>query len=185
MRIFALETDDEKLKQSFLTTNEEIVLSVRFHSMLFGLRLLKYLFYTACFAALGYLLWVMGTNVAIAAGGMILLWLGLIFLPLLTAFIDWKYDTLILTTEKIVVINQTSLFRREIRQMNLENVAAVEAETQWIGLFRFGRLRFDLKEGTGERLALNFIPQADRICSLISDVLIEYQRRMMTAPRPQ
>ena len=177
MRLFALETNMEKLNRGFLSSGEEQILCIRFHGFLFFLRFMRALLATAMIVAVALIAGYARLPPLAILSIAVVVWLPLAGIPLLTGFIDWKYDTLILTTEKLIHVNQSSLFRREIRQMNLENLASVNAETQFGNIFPFGRLCFDLKEGTGQRLCLNYIPQADRVCTLISDCLVAYERR--------
>jgi GNAT superfamily N-acetyltransferase len=58
------------------------------------------------------------------------------------------------TNEEVVFVDQSSLFHIKIRQMNLDNVASVSAESQFWNIFPFGKIHFDLKEGVGSSLTL-------------------------------
>ena len=182
MKIFALETDTEKLNRSFLSPGESIVLQARFHGFLFAMRGLIAFFFTMIILAVG-----IGANMIAIPASLSLTVLGVFWLifvlrPLIRGFIDWQYDELVVTTEKIIIVNQSSLFRQEIEQMNLENLASVTAQTQYLGLFPFGKIHFDLKEGIGAQIRLRYIPGAQRVCSTISDCLVQYQRRRVTTP---
>ena len=178
MRIFALETDLEKLTRSFVPEEHALVRRVHHHWLIFFLKSLKSSLISMVFIAIAVAMWLfVGFPGLYAAGGVLLLLLLFVFFPLMRAFIDWKYDVLIVTKDKIVVVDQSSLFRREVREMNLENVAAISTETQYWNIFPFGKIVVDLKEGHGNRLILPFMPQADDISTAISDVLVQYERR--------
>jgi hypothetical protein len=180
MKILALETDIEKLNKGFLSAAEEQIIMVRFHGIRFVFALCKTLAFTAIIVALAIggwyatvpteWLWAIGVVAWVVAAGV----------PLLRSFIDWKFDELVLTTDKIVIVDQSSLIRQVIREMNLENIASVETRTQFWGILPIGKLNFNLKEGTGEEVTLPYIPQAQRVCSIISDALVKFQRRGTT-----
>lgn len=177
MKIFALETDIRKVQESFISANESMVLLLGFHGFLFFIRLLRALVLTVPFALIvvgaAYLefplLWI--------AVGVAVLWFVIVFLPLFTAWLDWRFDFLLVTTEKIVYVNQSSIFHVEVRQMNLDNVASVHSSTQFWNIFPFGVLCFDLKEGIGQRFCLGYIPHAHRAATIISDTLTLFQKR--------
>lgn len=177
MRIFALETDIEKLKKGFCSTNEQELLTVRYHGFLFFARVLRQ---TLLFALLvGVCVGAYEVNIpGLWITGILLA--GIVFAilpPLVVAYIDWKYDILIVTTEKIVMVNQSSVFHMSSRQMNMENFATVTAETQYWNLFGFGVLHFDLKEGVGRAITLRFVPDAEQTAARIADTITQFQRR--------
>ena len=181
MRIFALETDNEKLQCNFLTENEELMLVVRFHGFLFFVKAFVSFIFTIVLVLLGWGAWNLGMPGSVVTVAVFFTWLVLIFFRLMRAFIDWRFDVMILTNEKLVIIDQTSIFHVNKRQMNLENIASVSAESQFWGLFPFGTLHFELKEGTGKSLCLAYIPQADHVASVISNSIINFQRRREVA----
>ncbi|HRH93011.1 MAG TPA: hypothetical protein PKV72_00595 [Candidatus Peribacteria bacterium] len=74
-------------------------------------------------------------------------------------------------------MDQATIFRQTIKQINLENFASVEAETQFLNLFPFGRVRFSLKEGEGEAMLLSYIPDASGVADDIADAVSNYHRR--------
>ncbi|MSR87039.1 hypothetical protein EXS70_02600 [Candidatus Peribacteria bacterium] len=177
MRIFALETNIEKLNQSFLSPGEHIVLKARFHGFLFFVRALWATFLTIVIIAIGVGATMSQIPASLSSPVLFIAWLYFVALSLLRSFIDWRYDELIVTNEKIIFVNQSSIIQQEIKQMNLENLASVKALTQYGGIFPFGKLHFDLKEGVGAGLKLRFIPNAQRACSQISDCIVQFQRR--------
>lgn len=182
MRIFALETDMEKLNRSFLSPGEQIVLQARFHGFLFFMRALVACILTLIIAATGVVAGIAGVSMGIVGSALLVIWLFCVFRPLLRTFIDWRFDELLVTTEKVILVNQSSIIRQEIQQMNLENLASVKALTQFGGIFPFGKVHFELKEGVGEGLKLRYIPHAQQACSAISDCLVQFQRRRAARP---
>lgn len=177
MHIFALETDVEKLKRQFLSAEEQEVRTVFHHPLQFVLKALRQLLITVALVALGVLLVSFGLPAWPVIWAMLAAWFLVVFFPLLRAYIDWKYDFILLTTDKVVVVDQSSLFHRKVTPMNLENFASVSAETQFLNIFPFGILHGSLKEGTGVELRLRYIPHAAEVAALISDTVTQFQRR--------
>ncbi len=177
MRIFALETDIDKLNTSFLSPGESIVLQARFHGFIFAIQAALALFVTIILTGLYVGGIYAGVTQQILIPVFFIAWVFFVLRPLLRAYIDWQYDELLVTTEKIVIVNQSSIVRQEIEQMNLENLASVRALTQYMGLLPFGRLHFELKEGVGQGKRLKYIPNAQIVCSQIGDCLVQFQRR--------
>jgi hypothetical protein len=177
VRIFALETDTEKLKKRFLSQEEREIRTVFFHGFRFYLAVARLTFWTFVIAGLSVGLGLTGlpTLWGIVATGVI--WFIFVFLPLLRAYLDWRYDFLLITTDKVIVVDQSSIFHQKITPMNLENFASVSAETQFWNLFPFGMLNFNLKEGTGSGVNLRYIPHAHDIASCVSDAITTFQRR--------
>lgn len=187
MKIFALETNQDKFKQQLLAQGEQVILHVHYHGFLFFFRFLKYLFYTLLFLGIGYGGYVLNAPIGILAGALGFGWFIIVFMPLLRAMIDWWYDTLILTDQELVLVNQTSFFRREVRQMNLENLAAITDRTQFWNIFGFGIIAIDLKEGVGESLALKYIPRSHEVAAKISETVVNFKRKreeMQRQPHP-
>ncbi len=181
MKIFALETNDDKLEKSFLSRDEEVILRVKFSGFLFVMRTLRTLVISSVFVAVGIGLAYLQLPILWITVALLAVWFFVTFLPWITAYIDWRYDTLLVTTEEVVWVDQSSLFHVHIRQMNMDNIASVSAETQYLNLFPFGKLHFDLKEGTGKTLILGYIPHSQRVASIISDGIVRFQRRRAAA----
>ncbi|MFA6523173.1 MAG: hypothetical protein WCS85_02290 [Candidatus Peribacteraceae bacterium] len=177
MRIFALETDTERLKRDFLYEGEREVLMVRYHWFRFFLGTLMPVIFTILIIAVVTGVWFAGLTgwIAILAG--ILVWFVAVFPSLLRSFIDWRYDFAFVTTDKVVLVDQSSLFRQRITPINMENFASVSTETQFWNLLPFGTLRFHLKSGIGQDLFLTYIGRADHVAAQIANTVTEYQRR--------
>jgi hypothetical protein len=178
MKIFALETDIQRVKNRFLAHSEKEIFTARPHVLRFISSILWEIFLTVvfgCIAAYLYfgfsldLRWVLGLF-----GGA---WLLVAFFPIMQSFIDWRYDLIFLTTDKLVIVDQVSLFRKSITPINLENLGDVVAQTQWLSLFNFGIIHFALKEGQGPEIILRFMPEADKLVAKISQQITLYQRR--------
>lgn len=177
MRIFALETDVEKIKRPFLSEEESEIATVYFHGFRFFLILARDAFLTALLISLGIAFSFMNMPVSWILIAGVLMWFVFICIPLLKAYLDWRFDFLLVTTDKIVVVDQSSLFRHRITPINLENFASVSIETQFWNLFPFGILSFSLKEGTGDSVMLKYVPNVEEVASRISNAITIFQRR--------
>ncbi len=176
MRIFALETNRETLLKGILSPGEKVLLSSNFHIFKFLPGILWFILITAAAITL-YVFIPFLLLPAFTAWIILGVWIIFGAWPFLNLLIDWWHDAIIVTTEEVILINQHTIFRRHIRQMNLDNIASVGDQTQWGNIFGFGKVRFDLKEGVGEHLAVPYIPNAHKVSSTISDAIVEFFRR--------
>lgn len=185
MKIFALETEHEKLKNGILLAGEEEDMCVGYHWIKFVGSAMSHGFMTLAFAAIMYALWHFNAPMVFSPLPLALLFFAyfwFIGFPVITAFVDYLYDHIMVTSNRIVIIDQSSIFKRNIIKMDLQNIASVKAKTQWLNLFPFGTLVLDLKEGIGKSLTLKFIPNADKVASCISCNLRDYQTKMGSSP---
>jgi hypothetical protein len=177
MKFLALETDINKIKQAYCHDGECEVHFTRYHGLSFFFAILREILITICLFALGIVGWVLDWPMGWLAWALFLFWLIFAFYNVIKAYIDWMYDFIFVTTDKIILVDQTSIFHREIHPIHLENVGSVSTETQLCGLFPFGKLCIRLKEGLGgDDLTLKFVPYAGKVASKISDVVTRYQR---------
>ncbi len=183
MRVFALETDLRKVEQKFLSPGEEHLITAFYHWLMFFFSIVKYAAITAILLAIA--IFVEVTTAAPWQGILLValvIWLIVVPYPLLKRYIDWRFDFLFLTTDKVIVVDQSSIFKQKVTQMNLENFASVTSETQFWNIFPLGKLHFDLKEGVGQALVLKYIPNAADVADKISDAVTAYQRHKSGHP---
>lgn len=182
MHILALNTDIEGVKQRFRSANEQEVLTAYRHGFFFFLSIIYQIFLTTGLIAAGIALAsleILPLSLGTIGGLLFLLWLIFAFPTILKTFLDWKFDFIFVTTDKVVIVDQSSIFHHRITPMNLENFASVTAASQFWNLFPFGSIHFQLKEGTGEDITMKYIPNADEVAAKISDTVTQYQRRFM------
>lgn len=177
MRLFALETDTAKLKKRFLSAEEREIRTVFFHGFRFFFVVVRDILWTIVLVLIAIGAGYAGLALKWLIPGAFVLWFLFTFRSLLRAYIDWRYDFILLTTDKVIVVDQSSLFHQKVTPMNLENIASVSAETQFWNLFPFGVLHFNLKEGAGNGVNFRYIPHAHDVASSISDVTTTFQRR--------
>jgi len=184
MRIFALETDIEKIKACFLHAGENEVLTTRFHILSFFFAIIKEVVLTSMlliFGLAGFMLnwpqnWVWGTIGVV--------FLGVAFPRFVKFYIVWMFDFIMITTDKVLLVDQTSIFKREIKPIHLENIGGVSTETQFWDVFRLGALCLHLKEGLGgQSITKKYVPYAGRVAGILSDVVTAYQRRQQPVSR--
>lgn len=178
MQIFALETDIERIKQGFLAHGEQEIFTVTPSVALFLIRIIWDVIVTIVLIALSvYAYRINMLDALLASVFFACTWFLFVFFSLVRAYIDWKYDLLFLTTDKLIIFDQMSLFRKSTTPISLENLGDVVAETQWLNLFNFGIIRFALKEGSGPEIVLKFMPDADTLVAKIAEQITLYQRR--------
>jgi hypothetical protein len=176
MRILALETNRETLVKSLIGPNEKLIVAMGYHWFRFSLYAVVGLFMTGVLIALSWILILAGAPVGMVIIVAFVAWIAGVGWQLFKRFIDWQYDLIIVTTGKVVIVDQSSIVRQHIRQMNIENIASVESTTQFWNLFPFGKVCFNLKEGVGEVLCLSYIPESRRIASIVSQVIINFEQ---------
>ncbi len=178
MQIFALETDPKKVKQKFLTHGEQEIFTVTPHAFSFVIRVVWDIVLTVILLMISSYSFSIGIlSLPAAIGFFVVGWLAFVFFSFVRAYIDWKYDFLFLTSEKLIIVDQRSLFRKSITPINLENLGDVSMQTQWLNLFNFGMIRLALEEGNGPEIVLKYMPEADRLVAKISEQITFYQRR--------
>lgn len=177
MRIFALETDIRRIVPQYLTGGEREVLIAYHHWLVFLVEVLRQSMVFLAVCLIGYVVQQLGVPSIWPAGLVAFVFLFWNLPRLIRSYIDWHYDVLLVTTDKIVLIDQSSIIRQRVTKMSLDNIASVTMETQWLNTFPFGCVRFNLKEGFGGEFALQYIPNAATIVVKISDVITQFERR--------
>jgi hypothetical protein len=179
MHFFALDTRiAEKIRQRYCTEGEEEVLLTRYHWMSFLFRSVRETFITVALFTVIFFAWEYQWPMYEIIGFAAAIWIIFVFFHILRDYIDWRYDMILLTTEKMVLVDQTSFIRHEEKPIHLENVGGVSSSTQFLNLFPFGTLILHLKEGLGgDAVTLRYVPDAQHVASLISDVVTKYQRK--------
>lgn len=177
MKFFALETDTDALKKRFLTEGEEEVTTVYYHGLSFAFAMIRQTLFTVIIAAIAIGAFISGVPPWGLLVTTFLVWFFFVFLNAFTAYVDWYYDFVIITTDKVVLVNQSSIFKQNIKPINLDNFASVSTDTQFFDIFDFGSVSLHLKEGTGADITLKYIPRAEEVTAILADCVTKYQRR--------
>ncbi len=178
MQLFALQTDIVKLKARFIVPGEQELFMVHRHIISFFLHLLRPFIATVVFV---------GIIIALSYWNILSLWpvvvLSVLWLVsagrwIFNAFIDWRYDVLFLTTNKLVIVDQQSIIRNAVNSVNLEEISSVVAETQWLNLFSFGRLHITTRRAEGKvDTTINYIPHPDQLAGAIMGQIAHFENQ--------
>jgi hypothetical protein len=104
-------------------------------------------------------------------------WFLFVFVGWIRAFIDWRYDFIFLTTEKLVIVDQTTIIRRTITSLTLDSIAQVNSHSQWLNLFGFGMLEIAQREGQIKNFQLPYLPNVEQLSAFISDQIATFEFR--------
>lgn len=177
MHIFALETDMNKIKDRYCGPGEPQLHLAYYHGMSFFFAILREIITTIIILGLVALVWYIQWPFWQSFGILFSLWFVFVFFNLVRAYIDWNYDFILLTTDNIIIVDQTSIFKQEIKPIHLENIGSVTTQTQFWGIFSFGKLQIHLKEGLGgDDITKRYIPHVDDLAGKISGAITMYQR---------
>lgn len=153
------------------------MLMTYYHGLSFLFAILREMFLTVVLFGIGIAAWLMEWPMGWTLVILALLWFGFVFFNVIKAYIDWQYDFILVTTDKVVLVDQTSVLHQEIKPIHIENIGGVSTETQFWGLFPFGCIRMHLKEGEGGTyIVKKYVPRAEEVAGKISDVVTRYQR---------
>ncbi len=89
----------------------------------------------------------------------------------LVAWINYYYDVVIITDDRLVEISQEALFNRKVSEANLADVEDVNAEVKGVlnTLFHFGTVIVQTA-GTAKNFEFLYLPNPYRISKMISDL---------------
>ena len=179
MRLFALDTAaTRKICQRYCIEGEAEILLTRYHWLSFFIRAFREFLITLVLLGMVYVAWFNNWPLAEIIGLAAALWVLFVLFRVIKAFIDWRYDFLLVTTDKIVLVDQTSVFSREEKPIHLENVGGIAASTRFWDIFPFGEITIHLKEGLGgDAVTIHFVPHAQEVAATIADVVTKYQRK--------
>lgn len=176
MRLFALQTNVNTLAKRFCEADEKVHHITRYHGLAFLGAIVKNTFLTVLIAAAaGAAIWFaapIGLVLSVAAG----MWFVLVFFSILRAYLDWSYDVIIITSEKVIFVDQTSIFHRSITPVHVDNIGAIHTETQFANLLPFGILKISLKQGENKEFVRDYVPDVEQVAAAISSIVTQYQR---------
>ncbi len=190
MRFFALQTDLGELKKQFILQNDQEILVTTRHGIVFFVSLLTATAVTVAVWA------ILATAFVFAGTATLRLLISVLVVvtavyelyAILNAYIAWRYNILIVTTEKIVTINQSNLFHQNVQPIHLNNVRSATCESQFFGIWRCGILRINLQEtidNTTKEIVLPYIPQPDVVVSAIEQVISLEKKKAREKPEEQ
>ncbi len=179
MRIFALETDVQKIIKRFCDEGECVLLVTPYHTLSFFFASLREVATSVLLVGAGVFAWYMGWPMLITIGVLLVVWVIFVFFNLLKAYLDWLYDCIVITNDKVILVDQSSVFKQEIKPLYVDNIGGISTQTQFWNIFPFGVLTIHLKEGLGgDSLQLRYVPNVEEVASIISNVVTQYQRKL-------
>lgn len=177
MRFFALQTDKHRVIEEFCHEGECVVHMSHYHGLAFLLATLPHIGISILLFAFSGVLINFGAPAFITTTITAVVWFWFSGLGICRNIIDWKYDFILVTTDKIILIDQTSIFKREIKPIHMENIGGVSTSTQYMNIFPFGKIDIHLKEGQGgDKIQKSYVPNARKVASMMSDMVTQYQR---------
>jgi len=180
VRIFALETDVQKIIKRFCNEGECVHLVTPYHTLSFFFASLRDIVISGVLIGAGVFSWQMGWPMLATIIVLTVVWFVFVFFNLLKAYLDWAYDCIIVTQDKVILIDQTSIFKQEVKPIYVDNIGGISTSTQFWNLFPFGIVKMHLKEGLGgDSLVLRYVPRASEVAAVISNIVTEYQRKQM------
>ncbi len=190
MRFLALQTNVELLKKQFIPEGEHEILTVTRHPIkfiadFFGKTLLVLLLTTSISFSLSFFSSSMPSSLTLALTVFILLFY---LYQIVKSYIAWRYNFLIVTSEKIIIIHHESFLHQSINSIHLENIRNTGFISQFFGIFRCGILSIDLLElqgGSTQVLRLSYIPAPDTIVSAIEHAIALKQQKKIEMETPK
>jgi len=148
-----------------------------YHGLSFMFAIVREIFLTVALFGAGITAWAFNLPMVWVTGILMGLWFVFVFFNIIKAYIDWYYDFILVTTDKVILVDQTSIFKQEVMPIHIENIGGVSVFTQFWSIFPFGGICIHLKEGRGgEDISKKYVPRAQEVAGKISDVITCYQR---------
>lgn len=188
MRVLALETDVAKIKKQFIVEGEEELLCSRHHIFSFLFPLLAVILLTLIVAV--------GSGLALAFQSTLFpyvmffwsQWIFICLYQLIKAWIAWRYNFLIVTTEKIVIVTHLCIFHQEIHPLHFENIRSIRTESQYFGIGNCGTLFVTLEEktegGDSQNVSIFTLPKPAIIGGMIENSTVLKKQRVPVDPGP-
>lgn len=186
MRFLALETDIRKLKRQFLAEGEEELLTTSHHIYNFLLPMLWIAPVTIAIVFMWIELMTRGADPFFVTT-ILYVWLLIALGLALDAFIKWRYRFLIITTEKIVLVEHKFIFSHQITPVPIENITSAHTASQFLGIGNCGRLTLNLvvmKGGTNEEIHIRTVPKPDVIAGVIENARVLKGQRVAVDQGP-
>lgn len=185
MRLFAIETNVEELKKKFIVENEKAVHVTHMHFLAF---LVNIFWQTIMMAILAYAV-LFGMAQGIIApdfGFWTLVVFGLIYAYFFSsAHVAWKCNFIIITTQKVVLVEQRSMFFQKINPVHFTNINNTRVESQFAGIFKCGVLFIELKigqqGGAHVQLKNEYVPKPNDIAAIIEHGIIMNEKPIKVA----
>jgi hypothetical protein len=188
MKILALQTNVQEIQKAFVAEGEDVLLSTRSHFFAFLLpmivKTIVFLVFVSVFT--GYIL--MADEGNVVAAWLLLASVIVYAYQFFTSYIDWRFNYLIITTMKVVVVEQRSMFHNNIYPIHLENISSTSVESQFFGFFQCGKLHIHLKErvgGSTRDIVQSYVPSPDAVAGIVENAVALINQRTMEGEKKE
>lgn len=175
MQILALETDVEVLKKKFLVEGEQAVLVTHKHWIVFIVNIWWQTIVTTLLLAGSVAMAVSDLLTLPLIASIVGIWGLLYAYYLLWAYVQWKYNFLIISTQKLVIVEQYAVVRQHINPLPFPRISNTRVESQFAGIFRCGILYLNMmvpeRRGEYMELSIPYLPKPADIAAMIENGL--------------
>ena len=190
MRILALQTDVGEIKKKFLVEGEEEFVTTSHHPCIFFITLAGTTILAIIFTGLLALGFDFVADASLRLGMVAIFGVGILYCCYHNsmAYINWRFNFLIVTAEKIIIVDQHSLIRQRVTPIHLDNIASTRFELQFFGILRCGIVYIRLREGIGgdtREIAQSYIPKPDVVTGAIEKAMALEKKRTKHEETPQ
>ena len=179
MKFLALETNPRKLSEPFVVEGEKELLVTSHHFFLFFTRMILAGIITLLAIGLGVLA---ATFLPLLVTTIwILVWGCYFLLQFLRHFVAWRYNFLIVTSDKIVLVEHRMFFHQAITPIHLTDIFSTAIESQYWGIVRCGSLRIAFKElaaGKRKELVVSHLPNPGGIAGIIDNAIVLTEQKV-------
>jgi len=99
---------------------------------------------------------------------------------LLYNYLIWNWDVYILTDQRVIDIDQKSLFHKVVSEANLNNIQDTTFETKgvWQTMFNYGKVNI-LTASSGANIEFENVDKPEHVMSVIAEAKDNYVERMV------
>jgi hypothetical protein len=176
MKFLALETDIEKLKKQFIVEGEEVLLTIPHHYFIFVFPFVLHTVFTVIAIALIIFVGmvVQGFWGLVTGGILFFLWALYYFYKISVGYIRWRYNYVVVSTRKVVIVEHRFVIYQNVFPIHLENISSTSFESQFLGFGGCGVLHLNLKEregGSSRQINCPYIPKPDLVAGTIENAI--------------
>lgn len=189
MRLLALQTDLGLLKKQLIPEGENEIMTVSKHPVVFVFdAVITTIIAAVLLFVLGWMAVEWNTTMGTAVtGGLFLLAACVYVYRIFSAYVTWRFNYVIITSEKVVIVDQSS-WRQNMDSIHLNSIVSVQVQSQFFGLLRCGIIQIRVGEivsGQMRAAVLTYTPNPDTVVSAIEHAMALKQRRKQGMEEPE
>lgn len=174
MKLFALETNPQRITDKYTVAGEDQLLLTRYHPIIFWGRLITSLI---IFSGLsGVFVW--ADRNAFMPEEILAIVLVIFFVfsiyYILQSFIGYHYSFIMVTTAKVVCVRHIMFWKQEVDPTNIGNIISTRQVSQFLGIFDCGVVNLSLLERTDystKTLKLKYVPNPNKVAGFIENAI--------------